>query len=99
VLVACHHRDWRVHVIPPPGPLSSPYTIHVRNVAGGRTPGPAPVVAARCVDPTICSTSFVDNEVTITPLHPGTTRIVVDAKNTVYGDIERHAFEVVVRSR
>lgn len=67
------------------------------NVAGARKPQPAPVVAAQCVDATICSTRFADNEVTIIPLLAGTTRVVVEAKNVIYGDTERHAFEVVVR--
>lgn len=84
-------------MMPPPGPISSPYTVRVMAVAGARKPQPAPVVAARCADPTICSTTFVANEVTITPLHPGRTQVVVDAKNEIYGELEQHAFEVVVR--
>lgn len=97
VLVACHHRDWHVYVPTPPAPISSPYTVRVVNAAGGRKPGPAPVVDARCVDATICTTRFANDEVTVIPLHPGTTRVIVEAKNLIYGDTERHAVDVVVR--
>jgi hypothetical protein len=84
-------------MIPPPAPISSPYTVRVMTVAGARKPQPAPVTAARCVDAAICSTTFVANEVTITPLRAGKTQVVVDAKNAIYSEIEQHAFEVVVR--
>lgn len=105
MMCACGGRDW--YVVTPKQiasvPIDSFYAIPMRASAGGRQPGSVREIQARCVDAAICETRVLlpeadrqFGEVHVIGKQPGSTSVVVDFQNPVYGDHEHRTIPVTV---